>query len=426
MSNPKPIRPDIIPASGKRILSDVVISPKEKIETQIFREPTPKVTRPGRNFKNRILNWKFLAAAAVLFFLYIGLGFLFAKMEIVVEPKMFSAAVDQTIPLVKKTSSENELLYGNIAVADREAGTFESKETKSIEQKAKGRVLVFNKSGKNPQVLVASTRLEATGGKIYRIPKTVIVPGYKTENGKIIPGSKEVEVVADKPGADYNIGLVDFTIPGLKGSDKFDTIIARSKTEITGGASGTQNVVGQKEAGDGLQSLADAAKKNALNNILKKLPEDGFLIPPSLEYISSGENVNPKIGEAAQKFDIELLGQVRAAVVNKKDLAAILSKKVSLNNISPVVINNLDSLSFEMLNYKFSDSNFNLRIKGAANFQTAMNADSIKAGVIEGNLKDSGSILNAYPEIGKIEVRFSPFWWRQVPTNPNRIDIILK
>ncbi len=425
MPNFKPIKPDIIPSSGKRILSDVVAAPKKEIETQIFRTPPPTMKRPAGRFKNRFFNWKLYAVAIILVSIWVFYGFVFAKMRVVIQPKFISAALNQTISL-SKNPSQNEILYGSIAVASTQNGTFDSKEKKSVDKKAKGVVVIFNTSSKNPQVLVASTRLQSPDGKIYKIPKTVIIPGYMVENTKIVSGSKEVEIVADTVGAESNIGLVDFTIPGFKGSPKFHTIFARSKTEMKGGASGVETVVGQKDVADALHLLVAEAKKNSLNNILKKLPNDAFLIVSSLEYAVSNEKINPLEGEVAQKFDVLLSGESRAATVSKKDVAALLSKKISTPNNFQMIIKNLGELSFEPMNYKFNIPNFNLKVKGVANFQASIDAESLKTKLIDAGLKDSASILNAFPEIGRVEVHFSPFWLHKIPTDPSRIDIILK
>ena len=98
----------------------------------------------------------------------------------------------------------------------------------------------------------------------------VTIPGTKVENGKTVPGSKEVDVVADKAGAEYNIGLTDFTIPGFKGSPKFETVFARSKTEMTGGYVGNSQIVTKNAVDIAVAELVVEANKNLKNIILKK------------------------------------------------------------------------------------------------------------------------------------------------------------
>ena len=62
---------------------------------------------------------------------------------------------------------------------------------------------------------------------IFRIPKTVTIPGAKLESGELIPGKLEMEVTADNAGEKYNIEPSDFTIPGFKGSPKFEKFYAK-------------------------------------------------------------------------------------------------------------------------------------------------------------------------------------------------------
>ncbi len=77
------------------------------------------------------------------------------------------------------------------------------------------------------------TRFLALDGKIFRLTKGITVPGAKIVEGKIIPSSIEAAVIADQPGEAYNIGPVSrFSIPGLKGTPKYEAFYAESKADI--------------------------------------------------------------------------------------------------------------------------------------------------------------------------------------------------
>ncbi len=69
-------------------------------------------------------------------------------------------------------------------------------------KKAEGSVTIYNEFSNAPQPLVATTRLETSDGKIFRIVKGVTVPGTTLVDGEIKPGAIEVQVVADQPGSD--------------------------------------------------------------------------------------------------------------------------------------------------------------------------------------------------------------------------------
>jgi len=122
--------------------------------------------------------------------------------------------------------------------------------------KASGTIIVFNEYSSDSQLLIASTRFLSSNGKIFRTTKNIYVPGTKTENDEIIPGSIDVEVLADYWGDEYNIGSSDFTISGFKGTAKYTDFYGKSNTAMSGGSSETKEDVELKaEYQDNLNQL---------------------------------------------------------------------------------------------------------------------------------------------------------------------------
>ena len=83
---------------------------------------------------------------------------------------------------------------------------------------------------------MVNTRFESPDGQLFRLTEGVKVAGAKIVDGKIVPSTTEATVVADKAGPEYNIGPVEkFTIPGLKGSPKYNAFYGKSTAAMTGG-----------------------------------------------------------------------------------------------------------------------------------------------------------------------------------------------
>ena len=102
-----------------------------------------------------------------------------------------------------------------------------------VEEKAHGTVKVFNEYSASPVRLIKNTRFQTPDGLIFRVPNTVTVPGKRG----LTTGTIAIEVYADLPGEEYNIGPVSrFTLPGLKTSpDMYSTVYAKSDTAFSGG-----------------------------------------------------------------------------------------------------------------------------------------------------------------------------------------------
>ena len=350
-----------------------------------------------------------------------------ARMRVTISPKTASLLLDQSVMLFKNSTKQGELSFGSITLPDKREGVFASKEKKSVEERARGTIVIFNKSSKSAQVLVASTRLEDPDGRIYRIPKSVIIPGYTMENGKVVSGLREVEVVADEPGAEYNIALTDFTIPGFKGSSKFSTIFARSKTEMSGGAIGVRGVISKKEVDDARAELRRQAKAEAEQSLQKKLPPDAFLIIPSVEHVVIKEEVTPGPGEVGDSFTIRLEGEMRAVMLNKNSFENFLADAVPLHDGAfSFSIKNLAELSYELKGYSFAANSFRLHIRGKAEFEAVVDPELVRVGISEKQISNAAALLGAYPEIARSEVRFRPFWLHRLPRNNERIDVTVK
>lgn len=411
---------------SKRVLSDMVFPQKKEISAQLFKPPQPTIKKqlPSR-FSRKKYFLAFLVIIAALAAVGIYGVFNFA-LEVAVSPKKFKIPIAKTLGLAK-SGAAGLLLFETFETPYPMSGKFSASESVLTEVKAEGTIVVFNKA-KDAQILIASTRFEAPNAKIYKIPKTIVVPASTLKDGKTSPGSKEVKVFAASPGEDYNIGLTDFTLPGLKGSSKYDLVFARSKTEITGGASSKRIIVGKTDAEKAEANLLTKAKDGLKETASRKLPEEEFLLTPSLEYVIEKKDVNPPVGSAASEFEVALNGKARGVFINRKNLEKSLvggmPELVPLGGSFSVA--NLDGLSFNMAGYNFTAQNFRLQISGVAEVEYAIDAAEMEDSIKTDKLDTASSILSAFPGLSRAEVRVRPFWLGLFGLSPRRVDIVLQ
>src|SRR3990167_860975 len=91
---------------------------------------------------------------------------------------------------------------------------FQASGQQMVVKKTRGEITVYNNYNSEPQNLITTTRFESAKGFIFRIQRSITVPGTRLINGKTTPGSVRVEIIADKPDEEYNIPAGKFTIPG--------------------------------------------------------------------------------------------------------------------------------------------------------------------------------------------------------------------
>src|SRR3989344_2178705 len=421
----------------KRIMSDIVppkkINPSSPLPSPVQPLPPPRknidlhppkeiVSIPKKQRKFQFFNFKFpkfkvvLWSCLILFF-YVVLSVVFAEMKVEVVPKTFSISLNEIIELSQKPSP-GKLAFNEIYFADKRNGSFVSSQKKSLESKARGMITVTNKNSIS-QVLVAGTRFESSSGKIYKIEKGIVVP---------INGTLDTEIVAQNAGVEFNEeNYVDFTIPGFKEqrSPKFNTVYAKSKTKIEGGFSGVTLVVCAEDLKNAKNTLLKDALFETSQTLTRKTPEDSFFLAQSARYNVVSENSEPKAGQAGDKFNLQINGSATGVIINKKSLEKFLGKQIPNYDVSSFHfrIDNLDNLSFELVDFKPGKSDFTLKVSGIAQFVGDMDKDQIQRIVFEKQLKKSLMVLEQFPEVSRVKIHFRPFWLRSFPESKERVEV---
>lgn len=342
-------------------------------------------------------------------------------MEVSVTPRAATIALNAASSLTKDPRDENKLFMRTISANDVREGIFPGSFTvSSVERYARGKVVIFNKSSQAPQALIATTRIATLDGKVFRIPRTITVPGYTRDGEEIIPGSREVEVIADKPGVEYNIGLTDFVIPGFKGSAKFETVFARSKTEMSGGFRGTEQVIRAEDLDRALIALRAEGEANARGLAQSKVPGEMFLLQDSVEYVMTDQEVQP-LAERNDAFRLTLRAEARGAIVARDEFVKLVG---SSSLPSPFRVANLENLNHTLEGYDYEGDPGLVRVSGDAVLESLMNTEKIRAFIAERRISSSREVLEQFTELESVVIRFRPFWFKRAPSDPARIDII--
>jgi len=205
----------------------------------------------------------------------------------------------------------------------------------------------------------------------------------------MVAGSIEVIVEADKVGPNYNVGLKDFTIPGFKGDPRFNSIYARSKTEMTGGFVGVQKVV-SKELVQATDKDLEASLKNSLSkDIIAQIPANYILYPNSISY-----SLEPTIQEDSatensffkQNAILRKKGTASAVIFDKGALSRAILAKISPEVTGEVVkINNLETLDFKYVGETqepSSDSLVTFSLKGNVNIIWGFDENKLKSDLL--------------------------------------------
>jgi len=430
---PRKIVNDVIPPGARRSVRNIPVPSRnyrwsgndDEQQDDTPSEPTKRIQK-GAKLKARWVLWGFVLIALVAMGIAVGISMSGATVTITLKTAPAEVSFSGTA-MIATTTSETYLPYEPITVAGSEKASLDSEGTKRVERRASGTITVYNNFSSASQRLIKNTRFETSEGKIYRIPESIIVPGKKTENGKTIPGSVETTVYADNAGTEYNGGVFNFTVPGFKSSpEKYAGFYAKSKTEITGGFSGTAPFVSAEKANSTRVALRSALEKRLFEEAKKKISDDMILFSGGFSVKMSSE---PEGETSDKKVLIEEKGIITAFAFPKQTLASYIARRALLRyDGAPVFFEKTDDLMFEFLNKadfgKNGDTKVLFSLKGSGVIIWMLEEDEVARALAGKEKSDTVSTLSLYPGINRSSVIIRPFWKSSFPENPQKIKVV--
>jgi len=450
-----------LPGSGtkgpKKRMADIV-SPVDEAEFKFFhrrpkrkplirREP-PAEPVPEPVEKEPIIRERFSQEPRRLFLskwpkfliIFIGLALVVGALvgylalpttEVTISPKIEEISFDLLVVGSTGISRVDEILnkipLQEVKVEKTKSKEFLATGEKEISEKARGIITVYNEYSSSPQTLVATTRFESSEGKVFRINKNIIIPGAKIEEGKIIPSSIRVEVVADQSGQDYNIGPTNFTIPGFKGTAKYVGFYGKSQEPMTDGFVGKVKVVLAEDLEMAKEGLIDEIKKEVRQTLDEQIPTDLKLIEGGLKEEIAEVSASAEEGDETDRFSIEIEAIARALLFKEEDLRHL----VDLNLISRIPENKSPLSQSQQISWGEPIIDW---VKGEASFELAttenaiwqIDTEALKKELAGQSEVEVRKYLANQPEIEKAKVTFWPFWVKRIPPQEKKIKITIE
>ena len=393
-------------------------------QKEIPDRPSPK--KPSRKkVKRGGTMSKLVILGALVIILVLGGMMLFAGAKVTVVVREAPVFVDTLFDADK--DAVDGLGYQVVTVTETAERAIPATGVEEVNTRASGKIIVFNDYGTKPQKLITNTRFETPDGLIYRIDRSVVVPGQSTDDdGKTIPGSIEVTVYADFPGDEYNVDLIDFTIPGLKGDPRYSKMYARSKTVMTGGFAGVRNVADEAELATAQKELQDELLVLTEGKLGAEIPE-GFVRFDGTTITTK----NSRTDGAADGNTVTVIEElsVKAAIFDAQVLAEKIADEVVADyDGTPVYIRDFSDLSVQAVLTSATDTltldgPLTLAISGSPHLVWTFNEDDLLTDLAGQKKEDVESILEQYPGIETAEIVVRPFWNSDLPERTSRIKI---
>lgn len=397
---------DIIPPSRRRVVED---EPVPAVNTY---EPSNNGGKQGRPLLTLIL---IIVAALVV---GIGVAAMFAGAKVVVHP--LEREVPVNTALTASTNETDPLPFEIVRIEKVATQSVPADGSEQVSERASGTVIVYNEFSSSPQRWVTNTRFESPDGKIFRVKEPVEIPGMK--DGK--PGTVEVTIYADEPGESHNVGLVDFTIPGLAGSPQFESLYAKAKTPLSGGFIGNRPVVSEEKTRDVRVAMQAALREDLAGTMADQIPSGFTLLGDSIAFIpeslsnGEGEGNNAVLREKATAVALVFPTDLLAKAIAEKTIASYDDDNVTIGSTNTLMVTNLPAAA-ELL----GADEISADIEGTVDIVWKVSADQIKT-EIAGKSRDAAeTVLGNIPGIDRAELILRPFWRSEFPADTEKITV---
>lgn len=345
------------------------------------------------------------------------------NVEVRIVPRTEELSFSYPVTVSVEQGGAENIAGQRIRVEANEERNVPASGSSEVTQRASGTIVITNAFSSSSQSLVATTRFMSEGGKLFRLDKTIVVPGASIEDGKIIPSSIEATVSADEPGEEFNIGPSSFSIPGFQGTPKFTAFTAKSSAAMTGGARGKVKVITEDDVTKSIEGLAGIVREKLQERFTVQLPEDLVVLPDAtIEIIA--EETDVKAGAYADSVVGRAKGERSAIVFREEDIRAAASAflKERIADGTAVLEKSL-SLAYSVSQRDIDAGSLTLDVAVRARAAWTIDEEMVRsslAGKREGEIR---SWLAEQEAIENAKVRFSPFWVDTAPENPKRIKV---
>ncbi len=365
-----------------------------------------------------------LVTLASLAFLFIVLSSVFAKATVEIKPKLATGALDTTF--VAKKDTTEELGFQIMSISDEVTEKVTSSKKEVVENKSKGRVIIYNEFSTSSQNLLIDTRLVASDGKIYKTEKAVVVPGLKKNGKEIIPGSVEVAIYADVAGAEYDKESADMKIFGFKGSSKYDKFYARTKGAISGGFKGERYVVDATKAEEITTKLRTSLTEKLNAGVMAQIPAGYVVFDNSFTYEINSFDSSVVYG-TTEEFDVSLKGSVVAYIFEEQQLAGEIAKKlISQYDGSPVRLSDKGDIKMQVDTGTTEDAQtIKFKLTGEPTVTWIIDEEAVKNSLVGISKKEFDNKLAEFAGVDTGKATIRPLWKKTFPKSSDKIEVII-
>lgn len=350
------------------------------------------------------------------------------RAEITITTDTKGVNVSTSVTLVAQadqTNLEANSIYAQTQKSNRKRSyEFEASGEKTLRTPATGKITLIRVLGGS--IPIPAGTIFSSGSCSFATTEGVTLPGRQVppNQSDAVDGQITVGVAAVEAGDQCNLPARNYTsaIAGISSA---------KGTEMTGGSARVIKVMTQADLDKAKEELIKDGHDSAIKELRNKFDSSMLIINDSL---------NTKEGEiiASAKIDEEVAsGKVKLEQEVEYQISAFARKTLEeyLGNIA-LKDNKSDKVKLKAYNAGidqavFSDfvnnnGKMSVRIASQVQIGPEINPEEVKEFAKGKPFGDVRAHYNAIEGVNSIEITLSPFWVRSVPSNPEKISVIIK
>lgn len=315
-----------------------------------------------------------------------------------------------------KVNVEKKIIRARVFEEEKEiTQLFAASGKKFKEEKARGTIRVYNENSTQPQSLVANTRFISEDGKLFRLETAVSIPG-----GQFL----DVRVAAPEPGAEYNIGPSNFSLPGFVGSPLYTKIYGESFEPMTGGAKREVTVVTEEDIAAAKDQLGEILKIEATKSLLARIPSPYQVLEDSLRSTITQDNSLIKPGAELNQFNYTAKVKVSMTGFHKDD-ADVLAKQLLSSYLPTNQTVNEETLrvTTQVSQGAGQAGLIPITLHIAGDQYEKVDRAALTRRLAGASDSEFHQLFKEYSFLAKAQFSLWPFWVSRIPKDPERVSV---
>jgi len=387
-------------------------------ESSVESKPAKSLERKGISipsfdkFRNKVIFG--ILSLALLIGLWFVAFFVLPSADINLKIRTSELNVSESIT-ISDTFGESNFATNNIKaqkaiVTKEETKEFTPTGEKNNGDKAKGEVEVKNLNSSTTENFVAGTKFIDNDGLVFTADNDFSVGPAQVSGGTITPGSGTVDVTAEKPGEDYNIGSNEsLSIDNSSGAFTAESV------SIKDGTDDKVNVVTQEDVDSTVATFSKPVTPEIEAELNRQFSQEVLVLEDSFKTEVVDIKSDPSVDDEGSEAKLTVTVIYTMYGIDKLELKDFAQEKAQLDPSGAEKIFDVDTNSVVAKITKDDDSSIDLDINISTFIGPEISEDDLAELVTGKGFSETIETLEDLPGISKAEVDFSPFWVSSAP-----------